>query len=66
MKLVTRHLSFVTAAALALFASAGVRAETVTIASAADWKSFADRVNAGETALDAQLTANVLLDNSAP
>ena len=64
MKLVTRHLSFATA--LALLASAGVRAETVTIASAADWKTFADRVNAGETALDAQLTANVLLDNSAP
>jgi microcystin-dependent protein len=53
------------AAALALLAIP-VRAETVTIASAADWAAFANRVNAGETKLDAKMTANVSLWLDAP
>ena len=48
--LVTRHSSLVIALALALV-SAPAGAETVQIASAADWASFADRVNNCETDL---------------
>ncbi len=63
--LVTRHSSLVTVLAFALV-SAPAGAETVQIASAADWASFANRVNAGETELCATLTADVALPNSAP
>ena len=62
---VTRHSSLVTALALALV-SAPVGAETVQIASAADWATFANRVNAGETTLCAEMTADVTLGNAAP
>ncbi len=50
--------------ALALCASAP--AETVTITTAADWAAFADRVNAGETTLDARMAANVTLSQDSP
>ena len=50
--------------ALALCASA--RAETVSIASAADWETFANRVNGGETSLDAKMTADVTLSQDSP
>ena len=63
--LVTRHSSLVIALALALV-SAPAGAETVQIASAADWAAFANRVNAGETDLDARLVANVVLNPDAP
>ena len=63
--LVTRHSSLVIALAFALV-SAPAGAETVQIASAADWAAFANRVNAGETDLDARLVANVVLDADAP
>ena len=63
--LVTRHSSLVTALAFALV-SAPAGAETVQIASAADWATFANRVNGGETALCAEMTADVWLDNTAP
>ena len=63
--LVTRHSSLVTALAFALV-SAPAGAETVQIASAADWASFATRVNAGATALCAEMTADVSLGNDAP
>ena len=53
------------AAALALLAI-GARAETVDIASAADWAAFAGRVNNGETSLDAKLTADVNLTQDSP
>lgn len=53
------------AAALALSAIPAL-AETVEIDSAADWAAFANRVNSGETALDAKLTANVTLTQDAP
>ena len=53
------------AAALALLAI-GARAETVDIASAADWAAFAGRVNNGETSLDAKLTADVKLTQDSP
>ena len=36
-------------------------AETVQIASAADWSAFANRVNNGETTLNAKLTADITL-----
>ena len=36
-------------------------AETVQIASAADWAAFAGRVNNGETTLNAKLTADITL-----
>ena len=41
-------------------------AETVGIANAADWAAFANRVNAGETTLDAEMTANVTLTQDSP
>ena len=47
-------------------AATGVRAETVDIASAADWASFANRVNGGEMTLDAVMTADVTLTTSSP
>ena len=53
------------AAALALLAI-GARAETVNIASAADWAAFAGRVNNGENYLDAKMSANVTLSQDAP
>ena len=40
--------------------------ETVEIRSAADWTRFATRVNAGETDLDARMTADVVLGADAP
>ena len=46
--------------------SAPAGAETVQIASAADWAAFADRVNNGETDLCAEMTADVTLGNDAP
>ena len=46
--------------------SAPAHAETVQIASAADWAAFANRVNAGETDLCAEMTADVALGNDAP
>jgi len=56
------------AAALVILATLTVsaHAETVSIASAADWASFAGRINSGETALCAEMTADVTLDPSAP
>ena len=51
--------------ALLLFALPAL-AETVTIATAADWAAFANRVNAGETSLDAKLTAEVSLSQDSP
>ena len=41
-------------------------AETVQIASTADWATFAGRVNNGETALDAVMTADVTLTQDSP
>ena len=41
-------------------------AETVGIANAADWAAFANRVNAGETTLNAEMTANVMLVQNSP
>ena len=41
-------------------------AETIGIASAADWASFASRVNGGEGTLDATMTADVTLTASSP
>ncbi|MCR4852655.1 MAG: BspA family leucine-rich repeat surface protein [Prevotella sp.] len=41
----------------------GAMAEEVTIASASDWDTFASRVNAGETSLDARMTQDVDLAN---
>ncbi len=41
-------------------------AETVEISDAEDWAAFAARVNAGETALDAELTADVTLAQDSP
>jgi microcystin-dependent protein len=62
-----RHSSLVTAAvvALATFAAPAF-AETVAIANASDWATFANRVNGGETTLNATMTANVTLGGSAP
>ena len=56
------------AAALVLLAmaTASARAETVAIASAADWSSFAARVTAGEGTLDATMTADVTLSALSP
>ena len=48
------------ATAAAVFAQSAL-AETVEIASAADWAAFAGRVNNGETTLDAKLTADITL-----
>ena len=62
--LVTRHLSLVTAVALAL--SSATAAETVTIASAADWASFANRVNDGDVSLGAVMTADIALSQDSP
>jgi hypothetical protein len=41
----------------------GAKAETVTIASADDWKTFAQRVNNGETSLDAVMTQDIDLQS---
>ena len=41
-------------------------AKTVQIANAADWATFANRVNSGETTLDAEMTANVMLTQDSP
>ena len=38
------------------------RGGTFSIGSAADWKTFCDRVNGGETTLNAKLTANIELN----
>ena len=59
----------VSVAMMAMAAALAVQpalAETVQIASAADWSAFANRVNNGETALDAKLTANVTLTQDSP
>ena len=67
LSFVLRTSYFVLSLALALaLVSAPAGAETVQIASAADWASFANRVNAGETSLDATMSADVALPNSAP
>ena len=64
---VLRISYFVIPLALALaLVSAPAGAETVQIASASDWASFATRVNAGETSLCATMIANVALPNSSP
>ena len=52
-----------TAAALSVTTAS---AETVQIANAADWATFANRVNAGETTLNAEMTANVMLTQDSP
>ena len=49
-----------------LFIAVSAPAETVQIASAADLAAFANRVNAGETELCAEMTADVSLGNDAP
>ena len=41
-------------------------AETVQIASAADWAAFANRVNTGETTLNARMAADVTLTPDSP
>ena len=41
-------------------------AETVEISNADEWEAFADRVNNGETWLDAKLTADVTLTQDSP
>ena len=41
-------------------------AETVQIANAADWASFATRVNNGRTSLNAEMIADVTLSNDSP
>ena len=46
--------------------SLSARAETASIASAADWAAFANRVNGGEGTLDATMTADVTLSASSP
>ena len=51
--------------ALLLFALPAL-AETVEIATAADWAAFAGRVNNGETSLDAKMTAEVKLSQDSP
>ena len=56
---------FIALAALALV-SAPAGAETMQIASAADWATFANRVNAGETSLCATMISDVTLGNDAP
>ena len=62
---VLRPSYFVLPLALAMV-TLTARAESVTIASAADWATFASRVNSGESNLDAMMTNDVWLDNSAP
>ena len=52
--------------ALALFFSCSIRAETIQIASAADWATFATRVASGKTDIDAVMTANVTLTPASP
>jgi len=59
-----KHFAILATAA-ALFAQTAL-AETVEIATADDWAAFAARVNAGETALDAELTADVTLAQDSP
>lgn len=51
--------------ALLLFALPAL-AETVNIGSADDWAAFANRVNNGETSLDAKMTADVKLSQDSP
>ena len=62
---VLRPSYFVLPLALTLV-TLSARAETVNIASATDWASFANRVNAGETSLCATMIADVALPNSSP
>ena len=52
-----------TAAALSAMTAS---AETVQIASAADWAAFANRVNTGETTLNARMAADVTLTPDSP
>ena len=42
--------------------SSGNESETITIASKEDWKTFCDRVNKGQTTLNAKLTRDVNLE----
>lgn len=56
--------AFLLLSILALAASAN--AETVQIASAADWASFSTRVASGETDLNAAMTADVTLTPASP
>ena len=49
-----------------LLAAAPALAETVNIATAADWAAFANRVNAGETSLGAKMIADVKLSQDSP
>ena len=60
-----KALPAILAMAAALFARPA-SAETVQIANAADWAAFANRVNSGETTLDAEMTANVMLTQDSP
>jgi len=60
-----KALPAILATVAALFARPA-SAETVQIANAADWAAFADRVNSGETTLDAEMTANVMLVQNSP
>jgi len=60
-----KALPAILATVAALFAQPA-SAETVQIANAADWAAFADRVNSGETTLDAEMTANVMLVQNSP
>ena len=59
-----KHFAILATAAV-LFAQTAL-AETVEIATAADWAEFANRVNNGETTLDAKLTADVTLTQDSP
>lgn len=62
-----RTSSFVLPLALAIcIVSAPAGAETVQIASAADWANFAKRVNTGEGTLNAMLVSDVSLGPAAP
>ena len=57
---------FAMMAMAAALAAQPALAETVEIASAADWAAFAGRVNGGATALDAVMTADVTLTQDSP
>ena len=52
--------------AMAALATQPVLADSMNIASAADWAAFANRVNNGETSLDAVMTADVTLAQDSP
>ena len=62
---VLRTFSFVLPLALAA-CTLSAHAETVQIASAADWASFATRVASGNTELNATMTADVTLTPASP